>query len=257
MALVPYTNRKRAYGYAFDPAPASSIVKRSRYTMVPGYARGNLYSNRRGGRYGRRGYRSPFSNRSQHMNPVYPRPEVKALDSNAPVANIDNAGTLIFLLNGLVSGTGLTERIGNQISTKSVYWQYVLNFGTGPVPNAIRHILFWDKQPNATQPAATDLLAQDTTGGNLLTAPLNLTNRDRFVILADERTTLSPNGDQIRIMTGFRNINQRTTYPAPADGSVNDFPSTGALFALFISDETVTANEPNVYGTWRVRYIDC
>lgn len=258
MALVPYT-RKRNYQAAFGgPAPFMQLAQRPRYTQMVGMARG--YGNRRGNRNGRAAiYRSPFSNRSQFTNPVYPRPEVKAFDYALDPSNIDNSGTLIRTLNVISAGTGLPGRIGNQVATKSVYYQYVLNFGTGPVPNAIRHILFWDKQPNSDTATAADLLAIDTTGTgtpNLLTTPMNLTNRDRFVILADERTTLSPNGDQIRIISGFRKINQRTTWPAPASGS-DDFPQTGSLVVLFVSDETVTANEPNVYGTWRIRYIDC
>lgn len=254
MALVPY--RRRNYDSAF-PAPGGVLTTRNvrpRYTQMMGMARyGSLSNNPRGSRYGRYGgYRTPFSNRSQYTHPVYPRPEVKAYDYTLATNSIDNTGTLNTVINQIPNGTGLNSRIGNQIATKSVYYQYVLNFGSGPVPNAIRHILYWDKQANGT--VGNDLLASTPTGANLLTAPMNLSNRDRYVILADERTTLSPNGDQIRIISGFRKINQRTDFPA---NNTQTIPITGALCFLFVSDETVVANEPTVYGTWRIRYIDC
>lgn len=259
MALVPYAPRKRLYGNAFDSAPAGPLFKRPRYTVMPGMARNGFYNNRRGGRYNRRGY-SPFANRSMHTHPVYPRPEVKALDvafgSLAAPISIPLGGTnsgAFTILNQITNGSGLQLRIGNQIAMKSVYYQYVLNFGTGPVPNAIRHMLVWDKQPNQAAALTGDVLAsnQSTANTDYITVPMNLTNRDRFVILADERTTLSPNGDQIRFISGFRKINQRSDYP------VTNLPSTGALLLCFFSDETVTANEPTVYGNWRLRYIDC
>lgn len=252
MALVPYT-RKRPYGSAFGGyAPSLQLAQRPRYTMMAGMARAGSYSNRRGGRLARRGgYQRFFTGQNLRTHPVYPRPEVKAFDFTSAAANIDITGAFINCINQIPAGTGLQQRIGNQIATKSVYYQYVLNFGTGPVPNAIRHLLVWDKQPNGAVALPTDVLV---TGPTLLTSPMNLNNRDRFVILADERTTLSPNGDQIRIISGFRNINQRTDFNQSGSPTV---PTTGALLTIFVSDETVVANEPNVYGTWRVRYIDC
>lgn len=249
MALVPYRRRNFDTAFGAPAAPLSRNV-RSRYTVAPGMARG---ISRRGARYGRASlFRNLFSFRSQHTNPVYPRPEVKSIDINIPSTPIDNAGTLATSLGSIIGGTNLSQRIGNQISVKSVYYQYVLNFGTGPVPNAVRHLLVWDRQPNSILPPVTSVLASFPAGADLLTSPMNLTNRDRFVVLVDERTTLSPNGDQIRICSGFRKINQRSTFAT----SAATLPSTGLFVSYFVSDETVLANEPLVYGTWRLRYID-
>lgn len=245
MALVPY--RRRTFDTAFG-APAGPLSRnvRSRYTMTPGYARGSI--SRRGNRYGRStAFRGPFSFRSTHTNPVYPRPEVKALDVSSTTASIDNATGLVTSLNSIPVGTGPTQRIGNQVSIKSIYYQYVLNFGTGPVPNAIRHLVVWDRQSNGAAALMNQVL---TAGSDFLVAPLSLAYRDRFTVLVDERTTLSPNGDQIRFCSGFRKINQRCDFIG------NPIPTTGNLFSIFVSDETVVANEPTVYFTYRVRFID-
>lgn len=190
---------------------------------------------------------------STNLNPRNPRPEVKYLDQGlgnptAPVP-ISNSGANMYLINPIPQGITGQSRIGQQCGIKSCYYQFVLNFGTTTAPIALRHILFWDRQTNGLTPGATDLLANSSS---LVTAPLNLVNRDRFVIIADDRTTLSPQGDGIRIIEGFRKINQITTW---AD-SLNTTPITGGLFALFISDEVTTELLPNLYGTWRTRFVD-
>lgn len=187
------------------------------------------------------------------LNPRFPRPEVKWIDQilgtlGPGVVAITNNGANIYCINQTPQGTGSNSRIGLQIGVKSCYYQFVLNFGTTMVPIVLRHILFWDRQPNGALCTSADLLAQPT---NLLTSALNLANRDRFVILADDRTTLSSQGDQIRFMEGFRKINQISTYT-----NTGTIPQTGALNVLFISDETTGDNYPTVYGNWRTRFID-
>lgn len=214
-----------------------------------GYARSTLsgYGARRG--YGR--YRSKWATFNSRTNPVYPRPEVKNFDANLASIAIPQpilAAGAITVLNEIAQGTDDENRIGRSTATKSVYYNFVLNFGTGAVPNCIRHMLVWDRQSNGVAPAVTAIL---DVNSQPVTAPLELDNRQRFVVLADERYTLSPNGDQIRFCSGFRNINQKTTW---ADGV--DVPSTGALLLLMVSDEATVANQPTFYGTWRTRFID-
>lgn len=219
-------------------------------SRVSGYARSRYssYSSRRG--YGR--YRSKWSSINSRTNPVYPRPEVKNIDVQigtlAAPQSIPNTGS-ITILNDIANNQRPDGRIGRTVATKSCYYNYVLNFGTGAVPNAIRHLLVWDRQSDGVVAALTDIL----TTAIAITAPLDLSNNSRFVILADERTTLSPNGDQIRICTGFRNINQRTTFDPD---NMQLIPNTGALLAVFVSDEITVENQPTVYGVWRTRFID-
>lgn len=203
----------------------------------------------------RRTYRSKFNISNTRTNPVYPRPETKNFDfsvgPSATPQSIPLAGVVI-PINSIEQGIDDNQRIGRSIATKSCYYQYVLNFGTGPVPNVIRHMLVWDRQPNGTAPAVNQVL-NNLGLSTPVTAPMNLDNKERFVVLADERTTLSPNGDQIRVCNGFRTINQKTTFD---NDQIDNIPATGSLLVLFMSDETVPTNQPNFYGTWRVRFID-
>lgn len=217
----------------------------------------NTYYKRRR-RY--RSYRSPFSYTSTSSNPVYPRPEVKFSDTTfgtiaAPIA-IPSAGITPISLNNIGFAATPSGRIGTQICNKSLYYSLIFNFGTATAPIAIRHVVVWDRQANGLAPALSNYadVFLDTT--KIITSPLNLGNRARFVVIVDERITLSPQGENIRYVTGFRKINQTSTFQ---DTGATNFPYTGNLLVLMASDEpssTPTTN-PGYYGYWRLRYLDC
>lgn len=231
MAIVPYVRQRSMVAY-------SGMARRGYNTLA---------NNSR-----RRYYRKFIVN--TRTNPVYPRPEVKFKDTylgtNAVGLPIDNTGAQITLLNDIPQGTASQNRIGMQIALKNCYYQFVINIGTTTAPIVVRHILFWDRQPNGGTPPTVsgDLLSNSNA---LVASPLALRNRNRFTIIADERITLSPNGDQIRIIEGFRTINQLSTY---AD-AVN-IPQTGALYVVLVSDEPSGATAPTFYGSWRTRFLD-
>lgn len=259
MSIVPYAPYSRSLKRAYDGSMSPYLPKR-RLTLsqIQPYAntRAVGYSRRRYGGY-RGGRRNKFSNLNTWTNPVYPRPEVKSYDISlgtlaAPVS-ITSAGT-VTTLNAIPQGVGTNQRIGQQVATKSVYYQIVFNVGATPAPNAMRHMLLWDRQHNlGGGPSIADIFSATGTVP-ILTSPLNLQNRERFVVLSDDRFTLSPNGDQIRYCAEFRKINQITTYHN--DAALDLDPTTGALILVMISDEATAANQPTFYGTWRTRFID-
>lgn len=202
----------------------------------------------------RNGRRRNYINftRDGRTDPVYPRPEVKyftfTFNNPDPVAQ----GGEVSCINQLVQGTTGYQRIGAQIALKSVYWQYILTLGnTQQVPCCARVMLLWDRQPNGNVAAPNDIL--DPAGSPLaIYASMNLANRDRFVVLSDERHTLSPNGDMVKTITGFKKINQVSTY-----GSVNAVPpNTGALLVFTMSDQASSTSEIQLNGTWRIRWMD-
>lgn len=201
-------------------------------------------------------YRDKWTLTDTRCDPIYPRPETKYLDTplgqlppatpGTPYA-VPLAGS-IWLINALGQNVTGFSRVGQQVATKSIFYQYFVRIGEVTVPCVCRVLLFWDRTPNAVNPAVADVLSNP---GNGVVSPLNLANRDRFVILADERLTLSPNGDTSKSVEGYRRINQLSTY---ADGQAA--PRTGGLFVLLISDENLTNYEPLIVGTWRVRFAD-
>lgn len=240
---------KRTYDSAFGVATGRNV----RIAPYPfgGYAR-NLNNNRRrrrGGRYSRR----PFRGINPFTNPVYPIPQNKAFDYNLAATSIPNIG---FVKTINIIGQNFTEpsRIGTQISTKSCFYSYVVNLGATTMPIACRVALVWDKQPNAATTAYNTIFAPDLgADADGTIAPINIAGNDRYTILAQDRFTLSPNGDQIRFITGFRKINMRTVF----NDAENLEPITGALLLVACSNQATGANQPTIYGNWRTRFINC
>lgn len=211
---------------------------------TPYYGGGGSYSRRR---------RDKWSITDTRTRSNYPKPEVKFVDKQIGTVlvplEVSEDGTFIHPLNELAQGVSGSQRIGQQVGIKSCYYQYVVNFGTSAQPIVVRSLLVWDRTPNGGTPTMTDVLS--TTTATFITAPMNLANRDRFVILSDERITLSPQGEQIKIVDSFRKINQVSTY-----NDVGLKPQTGGLFLMMVSDEDTEGVNPTVYGDWRVRYVD-
>lgn len=251
MSYGNYRNKYR--GGAYPPvvfAPQPMMLTNNRLRSRP---------SRRQRASGKSGYRSKWASLSTRSDPVYPKPEVKNLDTtlgdlDTPLP-VDSTGSSVFELSQLAQGVTDTGRIGRKIAVKNIYYQFVCQFGTdGEEPLVFRHILYWDRQPNgaAVGPTTVSQLLQSQP---YVTSPMNLDNNQRFVILSDDRTTLSPNGDQIRIWTGFRKINQFALY-----NDSNDIAQSGALRVLFVSDVSTTSTPPGTppffYGTWRMRFID-
>lgn len=184
-------------------------------------------------------------------DPRYPRPELKFFDRNigslTTPLSINSTGTF-YDINTIPQGVGQNNRVGYMISNKSVYYQFVLNFGSTPVPTAIRHMLTYDRQSNQSAPTVANFLADPA---NPITSPLNDNYKARFIVLADDRTTLSPNGDNIRIISNFCRIPHHSVYSNPTDQ-----PITGCISVLLVCDQPVGPTAPLIYGTWRLRFYD-
>lgn len=259
--LAPY---KRP-GSSYDSGRALKLRRNSYNTSTPIYQSSNKKSTKPSSSttmksgFSNNTYRDKWAITSARTNPVYPRPEVKFFDlplGTLPPASPSRAFFAIplvpavFSLFALAQGSGSMNRIGQQVAVKSVYYQYQVQIGAIEVPTVCRILLFWDRTPNGSPPSASAVIS-DTANG--VVSPMNLANRDRFVILADERLTLSPQGDTSKIVEGYRKINQYCGFPDVSDQSQ---PLTGGVFILLCSDENVTSNNPELVGTWRTRYVD-
>lgn len=239
--------RKRSLNYGlYSSTGRSAAYNRSPITFS---SVNRMYARRRGQYNSRRGGGNMISRTMQRIfntrtNPVYPRPEKKFLD-NVITPTVTSTGNVI-PLNTIVQGIGSNQRIGAQCATSNVYYNYVIRQGGTPTSTALRIILLWDREPNGVAPAITDVLAVSS-----VTSPMNLLNRNRFVVLDDDRDTLSTNGEQIEFVTDFRKINQLSTF-TDATGTAQ----TGGLFLLYLSDQPAGVTAPTLSGTWRVRFMD-
>lgn len=187
------------------------------------------------------------------------RNELKIIDNPAGTGAAPAAGVLI-LLNGVSQGTDYTNRIGRKILLKSLLFRFtvvptntVLHATQGDV---VRLLLIYDCQTNAATPAVSDVLASVAYN-----APMNLTNRDRFKILADKYYTMASFDFSAvpALVSGSPRPVQSKVYKKMSleeifggTGATVGSIQTGAIWALVIALNGVCTY---VYDS-RVRFLD-
>lgn len=187
-----------------------------------------------------------ISKRTQYLA----RPESKYIQNTA-TTTITNSGTSIFILNAPTLGTDAGNRIGREVSFKSVQLKLVSTINASASASLIRFILFVDKQANGgAAPSATDLLEAGPTPYYAVT---QLNNRRRFSIIRDWTVPLSINGDRIKVTNRFVKISVRTIYDNSTVGNETDI-STGAIYLMALGNEGI--NLPTLNITARLRYYD-
>lgn len=117
-------------------------------------------------------------------------PELKALD--VPVAQyLLNTTAVITPLNLIRTGSTFCNRIGRKVEMQSI--RVVGNISvlrTLASEDYLRIMIIYDRQTNGALPAIADILQTTDQATNNTTTSysgINLNNRDRFVILRDER----------------------------------------------------------------------
>lgn len=114
-------------------------------------------------------------------------PELKNHDVGGAVNPGYDVSNLV-CVNPIAAGTSGVTMTGRRAVQKSLLFRY--NITNSPIvvasfanaaPQSIRCILVYDRSPDGTIPAVTDLLTSNT-----VLAPLQLTNADRWLVLHDE-----------------------------------------------------------------------
>jgi len=136
------------------------------------------------------------------------------------------------LINGLVPGTGASQRVGRQIVMNFIRTRYICAVSL----SACRFVLVYDSQSNGAAPAITDIFETNTYGSEV-----NWSNRDRFLFIQD--VTIPCDGDshlEHEIETELE-----TNYNAGTAGTVADI-ATGALYFL-CNDSSATGSAFQAY----------
>lgn len=172
------------------------------------------------------------------------------------------------LINPIGQGITASARIGNRIDLKSVQYKcQLLSNQTGtPLDTSVRVMLVYDKEPAGVIPpltggsATTSIL--DNTIGNLGTLlPLNLNNKDRFIILSDKLFRMQHNGTSaspILLQYTIQKWKALDTYTQYNSGSSGIGSIVcGSLYLCLISDiSTGLSHEPQMLASCRARYTD-
>jgi hypothetical protein len=244
-----------------------------KWSRMGTYRRANFVARKRlGSRFRRRSIFRTGGNYNQVL--ALPRslaisqgPEKKYLDTRA------SAGTTVFafgggnngtgaaflqLCNGLILGTAATQRIGRQITMKSLLFRMVINASAAGGPGVLRVLLVIDHQANGAAMTTVDLFEQPAVA-DVITSPLNLSNRERFRILMDKLYNIggdiagsSVEPDTVHIEK-FKKLNLITTYNGGNAGNVTDI-ATNSLYLVCLG--TATAVSPVTNYDVRIRFTD-
>lgn len=191
--------------------------------------------------------------------PMRARPgELKVIDTANAAYVCDTTGT-VTLLNGVATGTDLTDRIGRKIFMRAVQVRGLVQ----PVDNTIgqtlaRVMVVYDKQPTGGTPAITDILTASRSE-----AFNNLNNRDRFVVVFDAKFPIGGISDvatqavssspNTHVLDEYRRLNHEVIFSGT--GATAASISSGALWLITIGNQAAGAGGSFV-GNVRVRFND-
>ena len=108
-------------------------------------------------------------------------------------------------------------------------------------PVVVRVVVVWDKQANGTQAMSSDVFV-NMNGLNDSASHMQLNNRDRFVILADERKTLGPYGNGVASFDIYKECDLTTIFSTGPNPQTIASIASGALYAFFLGEENVVSS---------------
>lgn len=228
--------QKRSYSGAADPRP----TRRRKYSSQ------NTVANYRAFRGLVPSY-SGFNPRS------FTQGEWKYLDT-ALNGTVDTTGGIL-LCNGLVPGSGASQRIGMKVEIKSIEVRGYMGGtpGTG-VDQVLRWQLFLDRQTNGVAPA----IGQQLLANNVY-APRSLIARKRFKILMDKTYNINAVGESgsFRTFKAYMKFRRPIVmeFNAGTAGTVADIVSN-SLFFYVVGSVAAGATAGLTYGYVRIRYTD-
>lgn len=177
--------------------------------------------------------------------------ELKMVDtSGSPV--IDTTGAVL-LLNGIAPGSDINQRIGRQVTMKSVEINMLpqATAGTG-VDQCCRVLVVYDNQTNST--ALTIAQVLETALHN---QHYNLENRNRFEVLLDRWFPLNASAEagSQRTLRLHRKLNHLVTFGAGGAGAIADI-ITGSVYVCTIGTAAPGATAGTAPFRCRIRYTD-
>ncbi len=155
------------------------------------------------------------------------------------IANITTTGSQV-LLTSIGTGDNRQDRTGDQITMRSLKLNF--NVTVGAIESIFRVIVFWDRQTNGAVPLLADVLANTAFP---TTSVMNVDNIKRFRVISDRCMRMNTLGDHPAVCVRRR---YKLRHKIRFDGggiAVADIVS-GALYALYLSDQVGGANSPSL-----------
>lgn len=182
-------------------------------------------------------------------------PELKNIDTGGSVGQIPNGfWSELDLLNPIQVGADSNQRVGRKVQLKSLLFRW--NESTATALSPIRILIVYDKEPNQATPVLTEVITSDNYN-----APMNLSNSNRFIVLADELHPVifsSGSAGTYRVGKIFKKLNLPMMFTASSIDVTS--VTCGAIFAMIACPTPGNPIPPGpVRGIGyiaRVRYTD-
>jgi hypothetical protein len=216
---------------------------------------------------------------------------VSSSTSTIGALQLNTSGSL-FAFNQIAPGASFYQRVGKKVNFTSIRFTFNIGLDNNEATQAVdvaRVVIFYDRQFNGALPARSDVLQDTNAVGGIITdvfSGVNISNRDRFLILIDKRimlgcgstsggTTGSPptfgngmtlnwpnsfsaNGKHDYMIDEYRVLpNLTTQYKAESNPPVSGDIATGALIIMTYGLYAPTTENYNI-PQWniRMRYTD-
>lgn len=134
----------------------------------------------------------------------------------------------------------------------NVRYSYHLDQGSSPTSGCtVRQVVIYDKQANGVAPTPTAVFNTDDHN-----SPLNLDNRDRFIVLSDVITSpITLGGSYATSGTYNRKFNLETIFNNNGAGDITDI-NTGSIY-LFVAQSNAAFGVTLGQSTRiRLRFLD-
>lgn len=224
-------------------------------------------------------YKAKYKNKKksflQKNKPKIDAIENKYKDINVTTTDVKILGEQAVLCTNLSTGTSNSQRIGKNVTLKSIQWKSLLIPGnTAYLRNYIvRQVLVYDKDPcGSTQPAligitgSTSPLVTIGGGQNDILAFPNIDNKDRFILISDKTYDCSKvdnsQAEDAKMYTWskYKKLNVPTEYAVSASSGSYDDHRVGALILYTIVTNDLVGGDPlrqpTVTTNIRLKYID-
>jgi len=184
------------------------------------------------------------------------RGEFKYIDSKNAAMVCDTTGAVL-LLNGCSSGSGVSNRVGRQITIKAIqlHWRSWATAATG-VKQDHRFMVVQDMQPNGVALTIAEVLAA-VVGIDPCLDVRNLDYRLRFKVLYDRKFSISAQGlsGAHRTYKLYKKVNIQEQFNVGDAGTVADI-STNSLYFITMGSEAAGNTAGAAMVNARVRFTD-
>lgn len=167
------------------------------------------------------------------------------------VYDVPDTGVM-YHLNHPVRGDEANERDGSSVRNKSIELTYQVKYNPVAGNSTVRSMIILDKQPNASQPTLSQILASAASVTGIM-SPRNLYFRKRFVILHDQRICLSANDNPDYFVHFYKKLDMHTEFNTSVTSTYADV-NTNSLWFVQLSDKGDTYPQSIMYS--RIRYLD-